>query len=240
MTDWQIFHYDTVESTNDTAKEYSKKANGCFVVTADRQTAGRGRRGRSWASLNGNLFFSFGLKFELRNLGMLVLASSLSLLQVIKYLKSDADVKIKWPNDILLNDAKVSGILLEKGEGDFIIVGIGVNIMHCPDSKHILYKTTSLHASGIKTDKEEFLKLFLRKMAVNLDLWQQNGAAFMCQQWLEYAKGLNKEIVVSQENIKYKGIFTGIDESAALLLNTEQGLIKILVGDVFYMSDKND
>ena len=240
MTNWQIFHYDAVESTNDTAKEYSKKADGRFVVTADKQTAGRGRRGRHWLSFTGNLFFSIGLRFELKNLGALVVLSSLSLLQVIKELKPDADVKIKWPNDILLNDAKVSGILLEKGEGDFIIVGIGVNIRHYPDSTHTHYETTSLYASGVKTDKEEFLRLFLRKVSVNLDLWQQNGADFMCQKWLEYAKGLNDEIVVKQENTEYRGIFIGIDEAAALLLNTEQGVTKILVGDVFFMSDKND
>jgi len=240
MTDWQIFHYNTVGSTNDTAKEYSQTATDSFVITADKQTAGRGRRGRSWVSLDGNLFFSVGLKFELKNLGRLVLLSSLSLLQTIKSLNLNADVKLKWPNDVLLNGAKVSGMLLEKGAGDFMVVGIGVNIKHSPDSAQMLYKTTSLHAAGIETSKENFLNLFLQKLSENLDLQQQNGADFVRLKWLEYAKGLNEEIVVCQENIKSKGIFTGIDENAALLLNTDQGLTKILVGDVFYMSDKDE
>ncbi|MEE6206781.1 MAG: biotin--[acetyl-CoA-carboxylase] ligase [Alphaproteobacteria bacterium] len=240
MTNWQIFHFDTVGSTNDVAKEYSQTATDNFVVQADAQTAGRGRRGRNWVSLKGNLFFSVGLKFELKNLGILVLISSLSLLQTVKAIKADADVKLKWPNDVLLNGAKVSGMLLEKGAGDFMIIGIGVNIKQSPDSAQMLYKTTSLHAAGIHTDKDEFLKMFLQRFSENLSLWQKNGADFVRLKWLEYAKGLNEEIVVSQENIKSKGIFTGIDENAALLLNTEQGVTKILVGDVFYMSDEND
>ncbi|MBO6282201.1 MAG: biotin--[acetyl-CoA-carboxylase] ligase [Alphaproteobacteria bacterium] len=239
MTDWRIFNFDTVESTNDTAKEYSRTATDNFVITADKQTAGRGRRGRRWVSLDGNLFCSIGLKFELKHLGKLVLLSSLSLLQAIKNLKPDADVKLKWPNDVLLNGAKVSGMLLEKGADDFMIVGIGVNIKQSPVGAQMLYKTTSLYTAGIHTDKENFLNLLLQKLSENLDLLQKDPD-FVRFKWLEYAKGLNEEIVVCQDNVKKMGIFTGIDENAALLLNTEQGLIKILVGDVFYMSDEND
>lgn len=240
MTDWPIFHFDVVGSTNDVAKEYSQTAVGNFVVQADAQTDGRGRRGRKWISLKGNLFFSVGLKFELKNLGMLVLISSMSLLQTIKDIKADADVKLKWPNDVLLNNAKVSGMLLEKGDGEYMIVGIGVNIKQNPDSTQMLYKTTSLKISGISTDKDEFLNMFLQRFSENLSLWQKNGSDFVRRKWLENAKGLHEEIVIRQENSEYKGIFTNIDESAALLLNTNQGMQKILVGDVFYMSDEDD
>ncbi|MBR1841224.1 MAG: biotin--[Alphaproteobacteria bacterium] len=229
--DWQIFHYNKVTSTNDVALTQSRISDGKFVIVADTQTAGRGRRGRAWQSLEGNLFFSAGLPYPIQQCGALVMLCSLSLLQTIKSLCPTADVQLKWPNDVLLNGAKVSGMLLEKGEKNYMIVGIGVNISQCPNNMQLLYPTTSLTAAGIQTDCHTFLDLFLQIFDKNL---AANDTSAIRQQWLENAKGLNKPVTVHQERGNIKGIFISIDENANLVLNTENGLQKIMVGDVFY------
>lgn len=82
---WQCFEYDELGSTNDEAVRLSASGDGrCLAVTAKRQTAGRGRRGRNWQSLEGNLFLSLALPFDLKNCGALVLVSGLALLQAVK------------------------------------------------------------------------------------------------------------------------------------------------------------
>lgn len=228
---WKIFHYNNVTSTNDVALAQSRTAEGKFVIVADAQTAGRGRRGRVWQSLEGNLFFSAVLPYSIQQCGALVMLCSLSILQTIQTLCATADVSLKWPNDVLLNGAKISGMLLEKGEKDYMIIGIGVNISQCPDNTQMLYPATSLADAGIQTDCETFLSLFLKIFDKNIT---NNDSAAIRQQWLKHAKNLNKNIIVRQENGNIKGVFIGIDENANLLLNTEKGLQKIMVGDVFY------
>lgn len=83
------------------------------------------------------------------DLSGLVILCGLSLCQIIKELNPQNLVQIKWPNDVLINGAKVSGMLLEKGPNDYIIIGIGVNIVNYPQEKDIIYKTTSLQHENI-------------------------------------------------------------------------------------------
>ena len=85
LNGWQYYEYNEVESTNDTIKQYCITEGQRIIVKANTQTAGRGRRGRSWLSIEGNLFFSLALESSLKNIGCLVLVSGLSLLQTIKY-----------------------------------------------------------------------------------------------------------------------------------------------------------
>lgn len=235
ITEFEILHFKKLESTNDTALEYSRKIkNQNLVIVAQMQTAGRGRRGRSWQSLKGNLFFTLLLEYPLRQLGTLVMASALSLLETVKYYKADADVKLKWPNDVLLNNAKVSGILLEKGEGEYIIVGIGVNIKQSPQAEEMLYPVISLEEAGITADAEDFLQKYLYHFEQNI----QEKASLLQQKWLQQAKGLGEEIMIKQENDELHGIFAGLDENADLLLQTNGEIQHILAGDVFYMEKK--
>ena len=236
ISGFEIICLDEVGSTNDAAKDYAQKAAGQkLVIAAKRQTAGRGRRGRSWLSLDGNLFFSMLFEFELKNLGKLIMASALSLLDAIKQYDKTADVVLKWPNDVLLNGAKVSGILLEKGEGEYMITGIGVNIRQSPQGADMLYPTTSLKAAGIETTPDEFLHKYLFEFTANLKLANED----LRQKWLDNAKGIGAEIVVRQNGQEQKGIFMGIDENADLLLKTEREEEKILAGDVFYVGEEN-
>ena len=129
------------------------------------ERGGRGRRGRVWHSMKGNLFLSLAFEYKLESVGHLVIISALSLWQTIKNCAPTTNVKIKWPNDILLNNAKVSGMLLEKGEGDYIIIGIGVNIKQAPDGKDMLYSATSLARENIVISPEDFAVAFLQSFS---------------------------------------------------------------------------
>ena len=233
---FEIIEFDELGSTNDVAAEYAQKAAGQkSVIVAKRQTAGRGRRGRSWQSLDGNLFFSVLLEFDLKNLGQLIMAASLALLEAIKDYAPAADVRLKWPNDVLLNGDKVSGMLLEKGAGEYMIIGIGVNVAQSPENAEMLYPTTSLSEAGIMTTADAFLEHFLRRFAENI----KHNATDLRQQWLKNAKGIGQKIVVRQNGAEQSGIFEGIDENADLILRIGNKKQKILAGDVFYLGDEN-
>lgn len=232
---FEIMQFAEVESTNDTAAEYAYAAGKRLVITAKRQTAGRGRRGRKWQSLDGNLFFSLLLEFPLKELGKLIMAATLGLVETVRLFAPEARVQIKWPNDVLINNAKVSGMLLEKGAGEYMVVGIGVNTVQSPNSAEMLYPATSLREAGIAVTAEDFLQQFLPMFAANI----VREAADLRQEWLQNAKGIGEKITVRQNDKEQKGIFEGIDENADLILRIGNEKQKILAGDVFYTERKN-
>lgn len=228
---------NTTESTNDDAFLLSKEAKqDFFIISAKEQTKGRGRRGRQWISLAGNLFFSQGFKANLKELGQLVCLSSLSLYEVIKEtLPSQYQVNLKWPNDVLIDNNKVSGMLLEKGENNYLIIGIGVNICEAPQSAELLYPVTSLKAKGINIDRLTFLRSYINKFDNNYEIWQKSGFSPIKTSWLNAVKGINDKVCVHTASEKIQGIFTGIGDNGELLLQTEKEKQKIYAGDVFYI-----
>lgn len=243
MTDifgWKYVHFDIIGSTNDEAKNYCSGLYGKTIIHADQQTAGRGRRGRNWVSQKGNLFFSLVFEYNLQKLGFLVMISALSLAQAVEELSKQTKPQLKWPNDVLLNGAKLSGILLEKGEGNYIIVGIGVNIASAPENSELLYRATSLKDNGINCTAKEFLRIYLQKFNYQLNKIAENEITYLRQEWLKRAYGIGKSLIVRQEEKTEHGVFSGIDDNMALLLEQDGKIKKILVGDVFFENgDKN-
>lgn len=231
---WQDFA--TLGSTNDKAIELSSNPPApFFVVTAAEQTKGRGRRGREWQGYSGNLFMSLALPIATQDWGQLVFVVSLSLLETIKFFEEGAQVCLKWPNDVLLNDCKISGILLEKGSGEYIIIGIGVNLTAAPQKlEAVLYRATSLAAEGINVNRIDFLCAYLKHFTKNVSLWKTEGFVTIQQLWQHNAKGLNEEITVNMPKEQKKGIFRGIDENGLLRLEHSGMIEKISAGDVFY------
>lgn len=234
---WQIHKYEILGSSNDEITQFCTQTAQKIVVQTKKQTAGRGRRGRTWQSLDGNLFFSAALEFPLKDFGVLVLISGLSVLQTVRFFAPNAEIKLKWPNDVLLNDAKVCGILLEKGPLDYMIVGIGVNIAQSPHTSDMLYKATSLGEAGIIISTDDFLQRFLAVFDDYLNLYAQGQTLQICQDWFKNAKGVGQKVTISQENQTLTGIFKGIDVNGGLLLENENGINRVLVGDVFYVEN---
>ena len=236
INDWQWKDYAETGSTNDEALNWSLGANSRdkIIITAKLQTKGRGRFDRKWIGMDGNLFMSLALPFDIKDNAALVFISSLAVLQTIKQINSDADVVLKWPNDVLINNKKVSGILIERGHNGYMVVGIGVNIKASPSSLDLIYPATNLAEIGLLADRIEFMKLYIYSLDSLHEIWQERGFAKIVELWQAYAKGLNEAIEVHTSKGIKKGIFTGIDIEGRLLLRTETKIEAIFAGDVFF------
>jgi len=240
IKNWLWIDKSITDSTNDDAIAFSKELRQQkFIISAQKQTLGRGRRGRKWIGCEGNLFFSQGLEFPLQRIGELVCLSSLSLYQTISELLPDSNIKIKWPNDILINAEKVSGTLLEKGDGEYLVIGIGVNLNHIPDIANSNYNITSLLAHGISVDRLSFLHSYINKFDNNYEQLETQGFPVIRELWLSAVYGLEKEISVVTENNSIKGIFKGIGNEGELLLEVDNIIKKIYTGDVFYIKKED-
>jgi BirA family biotin operon repressor/biotin-[acetyl-CoA-carboxylase] ligase len=160
--------------------------------------------------------------------------SALSLAQAVEEYDNNARPSLKWPNDVLLNNAKLAGILLEKSEGDYMIVGVGVNIAAKPKKKKIPYRITTLQENGINCTAEEFLAVYLKKFDQNLELLSKGGRLALRAEWVKRACGIGQMILVCRDEKFERGIFAGIGEDMSLILKQRGKLVKVLVGDIFF------
>ncbi len=212
---------------------------GRLWITAARQSEGRGRNGRVWTSEPGNLFASLLLidpapPARAAELGFVTsLALALALRQI---LGEDPALRIKWPNDILYDGAKLAGILLESvalPHGFACVAGIGVNCGSHPEG--MLYPATDLAtAAGRDIAPAAVFEALASAMARQLDLWS-NGAGFATirAEWLALAAGVGGPIKIARPNETLEGVFETIDDTGRLILRQESGERAIDAGDVF-------
>jgi len=236
--------FESVDSTNDELRRRAMDgAPSHSVVCALEQTKGRGRRGRSWVSQPGNLFCSILMKprIPIAEASKSSFVSALAIHDAIKEAVGDfdCDVTCKWPNDVLIDSYKVSGILLEtqacpgSNEPDWLIIGIGINLAHSPadtpyPSGYInAYRDTPL-------DPPEMLEILLQHFQLWWERWETLGFQAIRNAWLERAKGIGDEIVVNLSQESISGIFETLDHDGALVLRTTQGQRLITAGDVFF------
>jgi BirA family biotin operon repressor/biotin-[acetyl-CoA-carboxylase] ligase len=231
-----ITHLKQTESTNSLALELARsyQINHNHIILADIQTGGKGRMGRNWVSPSGNLYFSLVLKpkksLEISSQLSFVAAVCLGL--VLAELSNDAKrINYKWPNDILIDDKKVAGILLESDAG-FVILGIGVNIKSHPQNTN--YPACNLEDQGFAIDdKINLLKKFLDNFSNLYQKWQDFGFTPIRNLWLNQAYNLNKEINVNLPNKSLRGVFKNLDEQGNLVLETDKKIQLITSGEVF-------
>ncbi len=221
------------ESTNTEVFNLCHELKQPCIITAETQTKGRGRRGHGWISEKGNLFMSMAFKADVKDLSRMVIISGIAVLQTVKCFCPGADVKLKWPNDVLVGGAKISGILFERGPADFWIMGVGINVVSHPDLGASAYTTAGLNALGAKTDRIAVLKNFIANWNALLYIYRQEGFAKLKQIWQKNAFNLNKPIVIKQENNDKSGIFAGIDDNGCLLLQNGQKTETVIAGDMF-------
>ena len=153
---WEWYEADIVSSTNDEIKNLLSKEKK-VVLSAIEQTNGRGRRGRNWVGNNGNLYFSYDLEINPQELSKIVCIIGLSLAKTILSLSNNKLIKIKWPNDVFVENKKVSGILVENIKDNLWTIGVGVNIASSPKLENAQYEATSLKENDIQVTREEFL-----------------------------------------------------------------------------------
>lgn len=239
-------HQQEVISTNATCLTMAETgaSNGLWI-TATTQKFGRGSRGREWVSTKGNLFASLLLidPSADNQLHTLTFVACLAIKDAIETLNENVNnlIQLKWPNDVLLNGKKVSGILLENHliqSRRAIIVGIGINVAQFP--AEALYPATSLNQEKIECHIERVFEALAQAFALRLKQWNE-GCGFndIRQDWLNSAAGIGQAIKVKfpkgREPQELVGIFEGLDENGMLQLETSKGIIKnVSVADIFF------
>lgn len=206
MDTYKLLSFDKISSTQDLAHDLIAHgtATNKTVVMALAQSAGRGRYRRTWVSHHGNLYASFIYKIYERD-PKLSYAIAVAIAETL--ISFGMVPQIKWPNDVLIDGKKISGVLIEYAQ-NFVIVGIGINIKTCPTVKE--YKTTKIHKYNQNVDTKDVLNTLMKK----IDKWRNANFSVVRERWMELAAGLNK-------TIQYHGKpaeLIGLNEDGALML----------------------
>ena len=235
-----VVRFDTVGSTNEAALARAGGMAACWFV-AERQTGGRGRRGRPWASEPGNLYASLLLvdAGPVPRQPELCFVAALALYDAVRAVTGIDPLRIglKWPNDVMIDGAKLAGILLEgavpPGGRAATVIGFGVNCAHHPANTP--YPTTDLAASGYPTDPPALLAALDAAMGERLAEWERGaGFARTREAWLRRASGLGKAVTARLGSREVEGVFEALDFSGAMVLRRTDGVREtISAGDVF-------
>ena len=209
MDTYKLLSFDKISSTQDLAHDLIAHgtATNKTVVMALAQSAGRGRYRRTWVSHHGNLYASFIYKIYERD-PKLSYAIAVAIAETL--ISFGMVPQIKWPNDVLIDGKKISGVLIEYAQ-NFVIVGIGINIKTCPTVKE--YKTTKIHKYNQNVDTKDVLNTLMKK----IDKWRNANFSVVRERWMELAAGLNK-------TIQYHGKpaeLIGLNEDGALVLRKD-------------------
>jgi BirA family biotin operon repressor/biotin-[acetyl-CoA-carboxylase] ligase len=239
----QVRYFDETDSTNLQACRLGDEgqAEG-LVVIADRQTSGKGRMGRQWESPGGvNLYASILLRppippFETPRLTFL---SAIAVCRAIARCCA-LQPTVKWPNDILLNGAKVAGLLNEmSSEPDqvhYVVLGIGVNLNMRPEQfpEALLYPATSLAiATGQPVSRLEFTRLLLQEIDDLYQIYLEQGSEPILKAWTELCDMTGKKLQVDCNQQQIEGVMLGLAEDGALMVRTATGKIEhVYAGDV--------
>lgn len=237
----RLIAHDTLPSTNAEALARARAGEcGPLWIMAARQTAGRGRRGNAWTSEPGNLYVSLLLAdpAPAAHLPELCFVVALAVRDAACGVAPTLapKLKLKWPNDLLLDGAKLSGILIEAesaGSTTIAAAGIGVNCAHHPGN--LAYPATSLAAHGIAVTPTALMAELSRAMVARLAEWAR-GAAFAAirAEWLANAAGLGGDIHVRLPGRELSGTFETLDPAGRLMLRLPGGALEaITVGEVF-------
>ena len=237
-----ILSYRTLGSTNQLGFRLAESGVGeGTLIVADEQTKGRGRMGRSWYSPPKlGLWMSLILRPEIPpfKAPCLSICAGLALAQAIGAL-TGMDAKIKWPNDCLINDRKVGGILLELSaeldRTNFVITGIGVNVNHLSSDfpKKLSSVATSIRMEwGREVSRIKLLTLFLKRFeAIYLD-FKKNGLAPQHQLIKKFSSLLGKKVAVKFGKEKIEGVAEDIDDNGSLVIRTRKGKRVVRAGEV--------
>lgn len=231
----RLHYHDSIDSTNSEAQRLLSSGElPPFAVCAAIQSAGRGRQGRIWQSVEGNLFYSLACQpaAPLQVWPQLSFISAIAVCDVLREIMGGVHIQCKWPNDVLCNGKKIAGILLEtaqdKNDQPNLIVGIGVNVISHPDQTS--YPATSIFTESKKTvGVKQLAEMLGDKLWFYAGRWQKDGFAQFRQAWLDQAAFKGQKITVSEApgtpDGKLSGIFLDLREDGALLLGLEENKV---------------
>jgi BirA family transcriptional regulator, biotin operon repressor / biotin---[acetyl-CoA-carboxylase] ligase len=208
------------------------------ALIAEKQTAGRGRAGRSWQSTGGDvLTFSLAWRFECGVQGLLglPLAVGVALSEALGEL--GLPVQLKWPNDLLRDGKKLAGILIEtqtpSANQTWAVIGIGLNLSIPSDMEQLIGQAVADAPWLARMDRNELIANLLNALAAALKQFGENGFGAFAQRWNAKHAFANQMVnMIEAGNIVQSGIALGVDKDAALLLDTGSAVVRVLAGDV--------
>ncbi len=220
--------------------EQGHACNGDVIITAE-QIAGYGRRGRSWTHQAGNVYLTLTRFFAVNQQHLLAhygFVASLAIAAACQHFVTGtlATVTLKWPNDVLVNNAKIAGILLEKLEqpaGCVLLLGVGVNLVTPQDVDQKVAALDQFLPNSMAP--KDFILVFLEHFTKFEIALRQGGFAAIRQQWLAAAKGQGQPITARLANgTNLDGVFLDLDHQGALLLQTDDMIKTITAADIFF------
>ena len=237
-------HFDTLDSTSSEAKRRAESSErGPLWIQADSQTGGRGRLGRTWISRSGNLYCTglFGFDGNTSEAGLLSFCAANAVAQVCESFAPNADIKLKWPNDVRIGEAKVAGILLESGKG-WVSVGIGINLHFHPED--LPYPATHLTAHIEIEDPEHIpsargtLPLLAQLFEGQRETLAREGIGEIRKNWLSRAAHIGQTLTAQKDGEPITGVMEGLANDGALVLRLPDGAIaRISSGEVLRQTE---
>lgn len=249
MTDWPEGYgkriLEEVDSTLDEAARIAPNLAGPEWILARRQTKGRGRRGRDWKDPQGNFAATLVLRpTEAPNeVALRSFVAALAVYDACEALTGrTAGLALKWPNDVLLNGGKLSGILLESaGQGSgvtHLAIGIGVNLVETPMKEWLdpgaVWPVSLLSETGVQITPEEFLTALAAAYARYELQFTTYGFGPIRTAWLARAAKLGEVITARTGTSETEGTFETVDEEGNLVLNSAKGRVSIPAADIFF------
>jgi BirA family biotin operon repressor/biotin-[acetyl-CoA-carboxylase] ligase len=228
---------DSVGSTNEEAR--NRAVGGCeawTLVMAREQIAGRGRRGNGWVSPPGNMYLSVVLRpgCDAATAAQLGFVTALALADAVAAM-TGLEAKLKWPNDLLIEGGKLSGILIESvggpgGPVEWVVIGTGLNLVSHPDS---VPGATDLAAHGRRVAVDDMVAAYVAALVRREAQWRSEGFVPVRRDWIARATGLHAPVRVRVGGREEHGIFEDLDDTGALVLLKGSQRRLISSGDVF-------
>ena len=242
----QRYHFAEIDSTNKKAKELAATgATHGTLITADTQTAGVGRRGRSWSSENETgIYMSLILRPKLKpdKASMLTLVAALAVVkavtELLKIEQSETTLQIKWPNDIVINGKKICGILTEmilnQNQMDAVVIGIGVNVANQSFSEELADIATSLYLeTGVKLDREQLINRVWEQFELYYAVVMEKGDLRDCKvEYESFLANKDEKVKILDPIGAYTGIAKGITNTGELLVDTGTKIEQVASGEV--------
>lgn len=234
----QLIRLQSIDSTNEEAfRLHASGQVAPFFVTAEEQTKGRGRSGREWQSPKGNLYLSCLLTDPAppEKLSQLGFVAGVALIDALIATAHTKCFRLKWPNDVIVDEAKLAGLLLETRHMSgmqAVVIGWGVNISKTPDN--LPYRAIGLHEILPSLDPEQLRQQLVKAFMTRMSQWDKgNNFNVIRDVWLQFALPSGTKMTVRGAAAeKFEGVFETIDEDGSLLLKTLNETRRIIAGDV--------
>ena len=244
----QAYYFDSLESTqNQALKMADNPTNNGSVIIAEKQTGGKGRSGRKWVSPKGGIWLSLILypKFDISITTLFPIASSLALSKSIEQVFKISP-ELKWPNDLTIKSKKIAGMLvdvsLESNKIEKLVLGVGINFdVDVKSIEKKLKNTPNFYGVASLGDYKKdvkapyFVQVFFIELEKIYESLNKRDIKKIILEWTKRSSTIGKEVEIDTVNGKVKGKAIKIDDDGALVVNSNNKIIKIIAGDVIHL-----